>query len=665
MAKKKIVIETKYTAKGADDVEDAYEGIADSANDAAKATEKVNDNMKETKTATALAESGLGGVLNSFKLLATNPILLVLTALVGAFLFVKDALAESEEASNALSKGFAFLGGLIQPLKDGIVGGFMAIVDAVKEPGKAWDAFVTGFETSVNYVKNNILAPYLSVWKLLGLGVLKQITTMRLAWNEFTGDVEESDELQTKLDEINDSIDANVKVIKDAAVTIATDVVDAYETVVESVGDYVEATGKAADASLALKTREQELLAVRRAQEVQNAQSLAKIEKLKQLRDDESLSFAERIKANEEIARVETARVNAAISLVEDEIQLNKDLQKLKGSSPDLLDAAVEKEKELAELRGENAGIETEQIVNANGLKRDAFQQEVDRVDRQLELSSVLEEDAVKLAQAKIKAEEDKIAELIRLGIVEKGIVDGQNHALLLAQQELIKAEQDATKEAADKKAEQDAKDKEDAETAAKEVLDKKIENADALISLADDLANAISSTKLDAIDSEQAALDLSLENGLISEEEYNKETEKLAKEAAKVQRNATLIQLAVDTASAISSLVASSTANPLNSVTFGAAGIAQFAAGLIGVTANIASAAALLKAPAPSVGGGASGGASAPTTAQTAPDLGFEGRSAGSEQFGAQVIQAFVTETDITTSQNNANQIQQLSQIG
>lgn len=54
-------------------------------------------------------------------------------------------------------------------------------------------------------------------------------------------------------------------------------------------------------------------------------------------------------------------------------------------------------------------------------------------------------------------------------------------------------------------------------------------------------------------------------------------------------QKGIALLQVALDEAKAISSLIASSTANPLNSVTFGAAGIAQFAAGILGLAANIA----------------------------------------------------------------------------
>ncbi|PHN06937.1 coiled-coil domain-containing protein [Flavilitoribacter nigricans] len=60
-------------------------------------------------------------------------------------------------------------------------------------------------------------------------------------------------------------------------------------------------------------------------------------------------------------------------------------------------------------------------------------------------------------------------------------------------------------------------------------------------------------------------------------------------------QKIATLAQIALDTASAISSLTANSEANPTNAVTFGAAGIAQFIAGIARITTNIAKAKSVL----------------------------------------------------------------------
>ena len=138
------------------------------------------------------------------------------------------------------------------------------------------------------------------------------------------------------------------------------------------------------------------------------------------------------------------------------------------------------------------------------------------------------------------------------------------------------------------------------------------------------------------------------------------------SKTAMAIQKTVALAQIGIDTAKAISSLTAVSSANPLNAVSFGGAGAIQYATGLLQIGSNLAQAYSLLKKPAPSLGGGGGGaGGSAPQTNQTAPYLGFKGTSTGGTSFGSQVIKAYVTESEITTSQNNASNTQQLSQIG
>jgi hypothetical protein len=62
------------------------------------------------------------------------------------------------------------------------------------------------------------------------------------------------------------------------------------------------------------------------------------------------------------------------------------------------------------------------------------------------------------------------------------------------------------------------------------------------------------------------------------------------------LQKGLTLAQIAIDTAAAISSLTRASEANPANPVTFGAAGVVQFATGLARILANIANARNLIK---------------------------------------------------------------------
>jgi len=636
MAKKKIVIETKYTAKGASNVENAYSGIGDEANKAAESTDKVNDSIKETGEAAAGSKSGLSGMLDGLKAIVMNPIGLVLVALVGAVKFVTSALSGSEEASNKLSQGFAYLGGFIQPLKDAVVFAFNKIAEAVSSPGDAFDSMVEGIEKGVSYFNDNVIQPYLSIWKLMGLKIFQGITKIQLAWNEFTGDVEESKELQDKLKEIEDDITANQKVITDAAKTLKNDVVGAIEAVVEGVSTYIDEADKLGDKLSALVKEEQRLLAVRRSQEVQNSKSLADIEKLKVIRDDEAQSLQDRIKANEEIGVIEKKRVESAISLAEAELNATRRNMELKGRSTELLDLEKEKLIEIQDLRSENAGIENEQIVNNTALRKEQFDKEVQLIDAKRDLDAILEEDAIKLVDAVVKAEEDKLLKLRELGLEENQVYRDVQGALALAQQQAIKTRLDAETEASNlllankkKQDEKDAKDRKDHDDT---LLAAKSEFNSSIEGFADSLTSVLG------------------ENSKI---------------ALGIQKAVALRTIAIDTAQAISGLTKASAQNKLNGVTGGAAGALQFASGLLQIGTNMAKAYSILKAPAPEVSGGGSGGGNAPSTQQTAPDLGFEGRSAGSEKFGAQIVRAYVTESDITTSQNTASNIQQLSEIG
>ncbi len=77
---------------------------------------------------------------------------------------------------------------------------------------------------------------------------------------------------------------------------------------------------------------------------------------------------------------------------------------------------------------------------------------------------------------------------------------------------------------------------------------------------------------------------------------------------AAKLNKAAALFQLGVDTAKAISALVAAANSNPLNGVTAGGAGIAQYVAGAIQIATNMAKAKQILSNPAGASGVGGGG---------------------------------------------------------
>lgn len=150
-------------------------------------------------------------------------------------------------------------------------------------------------------------------------------------------------------------------------------------------------------------------------------------------------------------------------------------------------------------------------------------------------------------------------------------------------------------------------------------------------------------------------------------------------KKLEKFNKATALVQIGIDTAKAISALVAQAQANPYNSITAGAAGVAQFASGIIQIATNIAKAKQILTSGGtPSTGGGgtsseASGGGSA-SVAQQVPQAAqlFGGANIGnvfkagsaSTETPAMTITAVVSETQITNVQKKITQINKNAEL-
>ena len=147
-------------------------------------------------------------------------------------------------------------------------------------------------------------------------------------------------------------------------------------------------------------------------------------------------------------------------------------------------------------------------------------------------------------------------------------------------------------------------------------------------------------------------------------------------KKLEQFQKATALVQIGIDTAKAISSLVAAAQANPFNGVSAGAAGIAQFASGIVQILTNMAKAKQLLTNPTSSPnagGGGLSGGGSATATAQATPAVNLFGQGNQLNQVGAPTsvetnqnitVQAVVSETDVTTTQTKIDKIKKNAEL-
>jgi hypothetical protein len=201
------------------------------------------------------------------------------------------------------------------------------------------------------------------------------------------------------------------------------------------------------------------------------------------------------------------------------------------------------------------------------------------------------------------------------------------------------------------KKAEMDKKNLEEDTRLKLESIEKAKNERDAKLVFANDIANGITAI-----------------GGMFIKDQ--KKLEKFNKASA-------LVQIGIDTAKAISSLVAMSQSNPLNAVTAGGAGIAQFASGIVQIITNVAKAKSLLSNPSstPSGGGGGGGGGSESSTSvsQATPAIQMFGQgnnlntAGGNNSVNANqnmTVTAVVSESDITSTQTKLFKLQKNAEL-
>ena len=148
-------------------------------------------------------------------------------------------------------------------------------------------------------------------------------------------------------------------------------------------------------------------------------------------------------------------------------------------------------------------------------------------------------------------------------------------------------------------------------------------------------------------------------------------------KKLEKFNKASALIQIGIDSAKAISSLVAASQANPLNAPTAGAAGIAQFATGIIQIATNIAKAKQILTSGGSGTpsggGGGGSSEASSTSVAQQVPqgaqlfgsaNAGGTMSAGGTSTESSMTVTAVVSETQVTNVQNKISKINKNAEL-
>ena len=341
----KIIVEleakTDKALKGIDNVaksvEDLNKEVVSSNQDTAKS-------LKNVETSSGQAAKGIRGIGNAIKAAGIG-------LAIAAFATLKDIFMQNQKAADFFNTSFEVVSiafndfvGFIIDNSTKVTDFFKAIFDdpleSVKELGAS--------------IKANIVERFESFLDTLGFlaSAVKKVFS-----GDFAGALEDvksaGKESLDVLTGVNDTFDKSVDIVNSSA---------------EAISNYASETVKAAKGNVEL-AKSAELAAVLNQGLVEKYDRQA--EQLRQIRDDESKSIEDRIKANEELALVldeqeKAMKENAAIAVASAAAELSKNKDNI-----ELQKAYQEALNEQAAIEAQITGFRSEQQTNTNSLLRE------------------------------------------------------------------------------------------------------------------------------------------------------------------------------------------------------------------------------------------------------------------------------------------------------
>mgnify|MGYP003663983441 CR=1 FL=1 len=394
----------------------------------AKSVEDLNKGVVSSNRGTSL---GLRGVEESAKVATKGIKSLGVTLkaigiglLISSLATLKELFSRNQKAVDLFNTVFETAAIVVGE----VVNAFTDIYDALTQSTDQFDA--------LGKVMSGILTFVLAPFKMAFYGIQLGVQAAQLAWEEsFFGDGD-----PTRIKELN----ANIQETKNSMKEVAVAAVDGVKAVVDNIGEAVSEVGKAGSTVIEELGKVSVTAAYDTAKanvELQKSAELAaarqglifetfdrQAEKLRQIRDDETKSIAERKKANDELL-VKIADAEKGM-LAQAQMQLrvaNADLKRDKNNVESQV-AQIEAVKELAAVRAQIEGIRSEQMSNENALNKESLELTNARLESESNLSieqkrfnaEQIEDELLRLTKLKEIDELEKEQETLRLeAIVE------------------------------------------------------------------------------------------------------------------------------------------------------------------------------------------------------------------------------------------------------
>ena len=538
------------------------------------------------------ASKGVGGISKAFKSLGTAMKAAGIGLVIGALAKLSEIFMENQKVADGfntvmetLSIAFNDFVGFIINNTSGVVDFFKAIFE---DPKQSLIDFADAFKRNIQ----ERFESYLDTLGFLASAVKKVFS------GDFKGALEDvknaGKESIDVLTGVNNTFDKATEFVGEAT---------------EAVKNYATETFKAASENVKL-AKAAELAAVKNQGLIEKFDRQA--EQLRQIRDDESKSIEERIKANEDLAKVldeqeKAMKENAAIQVAAAGAELSKNKENI-----ELQKAYAEALNEQAAIEAQITGFRSEQQTNTNSLLR-----EQKDIQNELALIGKSERD--------VQREELQQQYLEQKELIDRQVTDEEqkNELLLIAQNDFQTKLKELNEgfraeDVANKKANDDAKKKVDDAT-----KNAQLDNAEAVGSSIGTLAG-------------------------------------IAGEGTAAGKALGVASATIDT------YVGANKAIAQGGIAGIASAVAIIATGLTNVKTILKT-----KIPSSSVGGASTGGGGGGGSAPQAPAFNIVGASDTNQLADAiggqtqQPVQAFVVSNDVTTAQSLQNNIVEGATIG
>ena len=417
----KIIVEleakTNKALKGIDEVAKSVEDLNKEVVSSNKATEK---SLKGVESASKDAAGGIKAIGTTLKAIGIGLVISALGTL-------KEMFSQNQKAVDVFNTVFETASIVVGE----VVNAFTDIYNVLTQTKDQFN--------SLGKVVDSVITIALSPFKLTFYGIKLAVQAAQLAWEEsFFGDKD-----PTTIKELNLSILETKKNILDVAKETAnagvqyvdnfvgawSEIGNVGKVIVKELGEVsVSAAIDTAKANVELQ-KSAELAAARQGLIFETFDRQA--EQLRQIRDDETKSIAERKKANDELL-VKIANAEKGM-LAQAKMQLelaNADLKRDKNNIESQV-AQIEAVKELAAVRAQIEGIRSEQMSNAMALDKESLELTNAKLESESNLSieqkrfnaEQIEDELLRLEKLKEVDELEKEQETLRL----QAIIDNAN----------------------------------------------------------------------------------------------------------------------------------------------------------------------------------------------------------------------------------------------